>query len=98
MHHHLPGAQAQEACVPPCCSGAPDYAQADRLVRITEIKYVIFKLADDNKEIVVEKTSESGDYDDFIADLPGESCRYAVYDFQFDQGEGQRNKITFIAW
>ncbi len=29
-------------------------------------KYVIFKLADDNKEIVVESTSEDGpEYDDF---------------------------------
>lgn len=46
----------------------------------------------------MEKTSESGEYDDFVGDLPGESCRYAIYDFQFDQGEGLRNKITFIAW
>jgi len=96
--HHLQRAQARQECVSQtrCLYSFP--LRLTPLDHITEIKYVIFKLSDDNKEIVVEKTSESGEYDDFVADLPGESCRYAVYDFQFDQGEGQRNKITFIAW
>lgn len=75
-------------------------------------KYVIYKLSDDNKEIVVDSTSEDGpEYEDFREKLinaqtktktgaVGKGPRYAVYDVQFDlaSGEGTRNKITFIAW
>lgn len=62
------------------------------------IKYIIFKLSADNKEIVVEKQSDSQSYDDFINDLPSNSPRYAIYDFEFEKGEGKRNKICFYAW
>ncbi|AEO61779.1 hypothetical protein MYCTH_2316635 [Thermothelomyces thermophilus ATCC 42464] len=75
-------------------------------------KYIIFKLSDDNTQIVVESTSEDGpEYDDFRNKLIsaqsksktgalGKGPRYAVYDVQYDlkSGEGTRNKITFIAW
>ncbi|KAK0651352.1 hypothetical protein B0T16DRAFT_386799 [Cercophora newfieldiana] len=74
--------------------------------------YVIYKLSDDNKEIVIDSTSADGpDYDDFREKLinaktksktgaVGKGPRYAVYDFQYQlsSGEGTRNKITFIAW
>ena len=64
-----------------------------------ELKYIVFKLADDNKEIQVEKSSDSGNYDDFLADLPADTCRYAIYDFEYEKaGEGKRNKICFYAW
>jgi len=75
------------------------------------LKYIIFKLADDNKEIVVEDTSESKDWDEFRNKLvnaksknkmgkESKGPRYAVYDFEYDlaSGEGSRSKITFIAW
>jgi len=75
-------------------------------------KYIIFKLSDDNKEIVVESTGEPGsDYDEFRDKLINaesttktgavSKCpRYAVYDVEYNlaSGEGTRNKITFIAW
>ncbi|EGS23898.1 uncharacterized protein CTHT_0006070 [Thermochaetoides thermophila DSM 1495] len=75
-------------------------------------KYVIFKLTDDNKEIVVESTSEDGpEYEDFRKKLInattksktgaiGKGPRYAVYDVQYElaSGEGTRNKITFLSW
>ena len=52
-----------------------------------------------NTEIVVEKTSESKDYDDFIGDLPSGNPRYAVYDFEYQKGdEGIRNKLCFYTW
>lgn len=45
------------------------------------------------------KTSESRDYEDFIADLPEAECRWAVYDFEFElPGEGKRNKLVFVQW
>jgi len=62
-------------------------------------KYVIFTLNKDFTEIIVEKTSSSTSYDDFIADLPETECRWAIYDFEFEKEEGgKRNKLTFISW
>ena len=62
-------------------------------------KYVIFTLNDKFTEIVVGKTSSSKEYDDFVADLPEDQCRWAVYDFEFEkEGAGKRNKIVFVAW
>ncbi|WFD30990.1 cofilin [Malassezia sp. CBS 17886] len=64
-----------------------------------KIKYLIYELSSDNTEIVVAKTSESQDYDDFVAELPPGECRYAIYDFEFEKGnEGKRNKICFVTW
>jgi len=75
------------------------------------IKFIIYKLSDDYKEIVVEEASEDGDWDVFREKLisaqskskmgkVGKGPRYAVYDFNYDlaSGEGSRSKITFIAW
>jgi len=75
------------------------------------IKYIIYKLSDDYKEIIVEEASEDGDWDAFREKLVTAKSktksgaltkgpRYAVYDFNYDlaNGEGSRSKITFIAW
>jgi len=63
-------------------------------------KYIIYKLSDDKKSIVVEKTSENVDYDTFLAELPENDCRYAIYDFEYElgAGEGKRSKICFYTW
>jgi len=76
-----------------------------------ETKFIIYKLDDDYKEIVVEETSTNGDWDTFREKLvnatsktktgkTGKGPRYAIYDFSYDlaSGEGSRSKITFIAW
>ncbi|KAI9465526.1 actin depolymerizing factor [Lactarius psammicola] len=61
-------------------------------------KYIIFSLSKDKTEIVVEKKSVGGDYDDFIEDLPALECRWAVYDLEFDTEDGKRNKLVFVSW
>ncbi|CAA6662466.1 unnamed protein product [Spirodela intermedia] len=63
-------------------------------------RYVIFMIDEKTKEVVVEKTGDPGEsYDDFIASLPDDDCRYAVYDFDFVTEENcQKSKIFFIAW
>ena len=66
--------------------------------RPTETKYIVFKLSADNTQIEVEKTSPSASYDDFLNDLPPNSPRYAVYDFEYEKDGGKRNKICFYAW
>jgi len=61
--------------------------------------YVIFRMSDDLKEVIVEKIGDkSKTYEDFVKDLPPNDCRYAVYDFEYDAGEGTRNKILFVVW
>lgn len=62
-------------------------------------KYVIYKISDDQKEIVVEEASSEKDYEVFrqklldAKDANGKKCpRYAVYDVEFElkEGEGKR--------
>lgn len=63
-------------------------------------RYVIFKIDEKKKEVVVEKTGGPAEsYEDFTASLPENDCRYAVYDFDFVTSENcQKSKIFFIAW
>ncbi|RSL97374.1 Cofilin [Fusarium oligoseptatum] len=74
-------------------------------------KYIIYKLSDDYKEIVVEHASEGKDWEEFREKLinatsksrtgaVGKGPRYAVYDFEYSlaSGDGIRNKLAFIAW
>lgn len=74
-------------------------------------KYIIYKLSDDNKQIVVDEASADKDWENFREKLVnattksksgavGKGPRYAVYDVEYElaSGEGTRNKITFIAW
>lgn len=65
-------------------------------------KWIIYKISDDWKEIVVEETSTSGDYSAFREKLlnaksknkkgvEGIGGRYAVFDLEYDtEGEGKR--------
>jgi hypothetical protein len=67
------------------------------------VKYIIYKLSDDYKQIVVEEASENPDWDVFREKLINAKSkgmggkevkgpRYAVYDFSYDlaSGEGSR--------
>lgn len=61
---------------------------------------MVFKIDEKKKEVVVEKTGGPAEsYDDFLASLPENDCRYAVYDYDFVNSENcQKSKIFFIAW
>ncbi|KAI1194999.1 cofilin/tropomyosin-type actin-binding protein [Nemania serpens] len=74
-------------------------------------RYIIFKLSDDNRQIVVEEASPDKDWENFRQKLLDARAktrtgaisagpRYAVYDFEYSLagGEGSRSKITFVAW
>lgn len=66
------------------------------------LKYIIYKLSDDYKEVVVEEASTDPDWENFQNKLlnaksawkgkEGKGPRYAVYDFQYELegGEGLR--------
>ncbi|MFC9740530.1 actin-binding ADF family protein [Streptomyces noursei] len=68
------------------------------LKRDKKLKYIVFDFNKDETEIIVLKSSSSWDYDEFLEDLPETECRWAVYDFEFDKGEGKRNKLLFFSW
>ncbi|GAV67813.1 Cofilin_ADF domain-containing protein [Cephalotus follicularis] len=70
------------------------------LQRKKAYRYVIFKIDEKKREVVVEKTGGRAEsYDDLTASLPENDCRYAVYDFDFVTSENcQKSKIFFIAW
>lgn len=63
-------------------------------------RYIIFKIDEKKKEVVVEKIGGPAEsYDDFAAAMPENDCRYAVYDFDFVTSENcQKSKIFFFAW
>lgn len=63
-----------------------------------EMKYLVFEIAPSGKEIIVTKRGDSKSYDDFVGEFDENSCRYAVYDFEYEKGEGIRNKLCFYAW
>jgi len=64
------------------------------------LKYIIYKLSDDLREIVVDKAAGAeATYEQFQKDLPDNDCRYAVYDFEYiAEDGGPRNKILFVLW
>jgi cofilin len=76
-----------------------------------DIKWIIYKISDDWKQIEVEETSKDSDFGTFREKLlnakskdrrgkEGMGGRYAVFDVEYDleSGEGKRSKITFITW
>jgi len=78
------------------------------------IKWIIYKIDIDGKEIVVDESSTDQDYEVFRQKLIGVQStwttkkgvvqtglggRYAVYDVAYKTDDGgERNKIAFIAW
>jgi cofilin len=42
---------------------------------------------------------DASSYDKFVEKyLPEKQCRWAVYDMEYDLGEGKRNKLVFVSW
>ncbi|KAG0666937.1 cofilin [Rhodotorula mucilaginosa] len=102
---HTPATESQPVPLPsPASEGRRVQVNSQCLDSFQELKlgkktkYIVFKLSADNTQIEVEKTSPSASYDDFLNDLPPNSPRYAVYDFEYEKDGGKRNKICFYAW
>ena len=93
-------------------SVAPECISAFNELKLgKDLKWIIYKISDDWKEIVVEETSNEANFDVFRDKLlnakskdrkgkEGIGGRYAVYDVEYEApgGEGTRTKITFISW
>eukprot|EP00193_Tetraselmis_chui_P003719 CAMPEP_0177756282 /NCGR_PEP_ID=MMETSP0491_2-20121128/3020_1 /TAXON_ID=63592 /ORGANISM="Tetraselmis chuii, Strain PLY429" /LENGTH=277 /DNA_ID=CAMNT_0019271843 /DNA_START=37 /DNA_END=869 /DNA_ORIENTATION=+ len=58
--------------------------------------WVLYRIQ--SSQVVVD-TIGNGDYDDFLAALPPNNPRYAVYDFFLTSSEGRKlNKLVFVLW
>jgi len=81
-------------CDPSCVS---EYE--DMKIR-SKYQYIIFKITDDKKSIVIEAKGEKGaSFEDFKAALPDADCRYAVLDVEINTKSGATtNKLIFVAW
>ncbi|KIK38246.1 hypothetical protein CY34DRAFT_809543 [Suillus luteus UH-Slu-Lm8-n1] len=79
---------------------APTCLQTFQELKMSKsLKYILFKLNDTRTQIVVDKTSENPDYEEFVTNLPADGCRWAVYDFSYKLEDGsQRNKLCFFSW
>lgn len=62
-------------------------------------RFMIMRIGDDLKTVIVEKTADQGTWEEFIAALPKQDCRYGVFDFEYEAvGGGKRNKLVFVVW
>jgi cofilin len=54
----------------------------------------------DKKEIVVEKSgARDATYEDFMAEMPENDCRYGIIDLEFESDDGRpTSKLVFISW
>eukprot|EP00560_Eucampia_antarctica_P005624 CAMPEP_0197832010 /NCGR_PEP_ID=MMETSP1437-20131217/12899_1 /TAXON_ID=49252 ORGANISM="Eucampia antarctica, Strain CCMP1452" /NCGR_SAMPLE_ID=MMETSP1437 /ASSEMBLY_ACC=CAM_ASM_001096 /LENGTH=139 /DNA_ID=CAMNT_0043435171 /DNA_START=106 /DNA_END=525 /DNA_ORIENTATION=+ len=62
-------------------------------------RYFIYSII--NKKIIkIEKTGDcTKTYQDFMAELPEEDCRYGLIDLEFETTSGRpTSKMIFIAW
>ena len=60
-------------------------------------KYVIYTI--EGPQIVASKVSESDNWDEFVAEMPADECRYALYDINFQTKDGRDgNKLVMISW
>lgn len=69
----------------------------------SKVKFVIFKISDNMKEIVVEEKSGETDYEVFreklasSVDANGKPApRYATYDVEYDLGGGEGKRCVFL--
>jgi Cofilin/tropomyosin-type actin-binding protein. len=84
---------------------APDIAETFESFKLQKAEYkgvtfITYKMNDSNSEIVIDKVGEIGQkFDDFVACLPENDCRYAAVDIHFSTNDGRdTSKLVFITW
>eukprot|EP00244_Chara_vulgaris_P003878 TRINITY_DN1736_c0_g1_i3.p1 TRINITY_DN1736_c0_g1~~TRINITY_DN1736_c0_g1_i3.p1 ORF type:complete len:140 (-),score=27.03 TRINITY_DN1736_c0_g1_i3:122-541(-) len=70
------------------------------LQRKKEFPFITYKIDGRSKTVIVDKLGKEGEgYDAFIAALPENECRYAVYDYDFTTPDNcERSRIFFVFW
>lgn len=60
------------------------------------VRSIVFTI--EEPHVVIESQSESLDYNAVVSQLPKDEPRYVVVDYEYDLGEGLRNKIVLVNW
>ena len=81
-------------CAPECLE------EFEKMKIRSEYKYIIFKITDDKKSIVIEeKGAKDATFADFTSKHPDAGCRYAVLHVEINTKSGATaNKLIFVAW
>uniref|UniRef100_A0A804R916 ADF-H domain-containing protein n=1 Tax=Zea mays TaxID=4577 RepID=A0A804R916_MAIZE len=63
-------------------------------------RFVVYRIDERSRAVLVDRVGGPGEgYEELVAALPGDDCRYAVFDFDFVSVDNcQKSKIFFIAW
>ena len=63
-------------------------------------QYIVYKISDDYKNIVLESMGEKGaSFEDFCSKLPDKECRFAILDVDITTTSGaQAHKLVFVQW
>ena len=63
------------------------------------LRYLIYVIKD-KKEVIIEKRGPpDSTYEDFVAALPPDDCRYGLIDLEFESDDGRStSKLVFISW
>lgn len=63
------------------------------------LSYIIYTVNENRTEIIVQNTSDSREYQDFVEELDPQECRWGVYDFEFENDNGdRRNTLVLMSW
>ena len=69
----------------------------DLKLKRLKAKYIIYKIEGPN--IVSESKSEDDNFDSFLAALPADDCRYAIYDMDYETNDGRpATRLVMISW
>ena len=52
----------------------------------------------DKTPVTESEENRKAVFEDFLAQLPTNDCRYIVYDFRHRTKDGEREKLIFIVW
>ncbi|KAJ5078507.1 cofilin/actin-depolymerizing factor [Anaeramoeba ignava] len=65
-----------------------------------QISYLIYRLSDDLKRIIIEKIGEKEEkFEDFVSNFIEKKSRYGVYCVNYELDDGsKRSKIVFFSW
>jgi cofilin len=70
-------------------------------MRSSGFQWATFRVEETEGSVLTDGTGEvgTGKYQDFIAALPKDECRYAIYDYKYvNSEECEFNKLVFIIW
>lgn len=71
-------------------------------------QYILLKLSDDFKTLNITKKEPKKEvkddataktvYEEFLQEFEPNECCYAIFDFFFKEGDGERDKLIFLSW